>query len=113
MTKMSAEADELPIVDDEDIDTTTPQSKNETWTMPEPVFRKTSGRLRKESETPVDNGEAESSSSVSPDVVAHALTEPKPKSPTTKIVLVALAVIALAVFVIALVTIVYFLFLRW
>jgi len=114
---MTAEANN-PALDDE-LNTTAPQSTPADWKMPEPVFRRTSGKLPKGFEkpfvpTPTGEHEASSqpaSSQPSEDAV-EAYVEPKPKNPTLKILVVALALIAMAAFIVAFLTVVYFIFLR-
>jgi hypothetical protein len=97
---------------DDDINTTAPQDKPATtWTMPAPVFRKTSGRLPKAFENRLEKVDA-----VQPDLerdpTSTADTEPKPKSHTLKIVVVALALAAMIAFLVVFLTVVYFFFLR-
>ena len=78
--------------------------------MPEPVFRKTSGRLpesfvrKAEPVTDRESDPADSSIPSSP--------EPKPRGPVLKIVVVALALAAMIAFIAAFLTVVYFFFLR-
>jgi hypothetical protein len=95
---------------DEEINTTAPQDKPATWTMPAPVFRKTSGRLPKAFENRLDKADAVQINS-GPDVV-DSDSEPKPKSHTLKIVVVALALAAMIAFLVVFLTVVYFFFLR-
>ena len=106
---MSAEAKNLPI--DDDINTTMPQPKPEVWKMPEPVFRRTSGRLPKGFvEEPTR--ERVSVEEEPPATIASIVVEPKPKSPVLKIIVVGLAIAAMIAFLIVFLTIVYFFFLR-
>ena len=97
---------------DEDINTTAPQEKPApTWTMPEPVFRKTSGRLPKD--FPKRNGEADSGNVGSSSAQATSLDpDPAPKSLTLKIVVVILALVGMMAFLAVFLTLVYFFFLR-
>ena len=109
---MTAEANN-PALDDE-LNTTAPQSNPAEWKMPEPVFRRTSGKLPKGFEkqfAPTPTGEHEASSQPSEDAV-EAYVEPEPKNPTLKILVVALALIGMAAFIVAFLTVVYFIFLR-
>lgn len=99
---------------DDDINTTAPQDKPGTWKMPEPVFRKTSGRLPKAFENRVDEVGAVQIAS-EPDESSNSVasySEPKPKSHTLKIVVVALALAAMIAFLIVFLTVLYFFFLR-
>lgn len=102
---MSAEAQNFPI-DDDDINTTMPQPKPDVWKMPEPVFRRTSGRLPK--------GFVKEVASVdeTPPTISSTYVEPKPKSHVLKLVVVGLAIAAMIAFLIAFLTILYFFFLR-
>ena len=104
---MSAEAKNLPI--DDDVNTTLPQPKPDVWKMPEPVFRRTSGRLPKDyvaqvAQVEVDEVPATISSFTAPEV--------KPKSPVLKIVVVVIALAAMIAFLIVFLTVVYFFFMR-
>ena len=105
---MSAEAKNIPM--DDDINTTMPQPKPQVWKMPEPVFRRTSGRLPKgfvkeSSDEPVSVEEP-------PATIASIEVEPKPKSPVLKMIVVGLALAAMIAFLIVFLTIIYFFFLR-
>lgn len=99
---------------DEDINTTAPQDSAPSWKMPAPVFRRTSGRLPKDFEKRTGEVGAvkiisEPSETISLDA---SLSEPKPKSHTLKIVVVALALAAMIAFLIVFLTVIYFMFLR-
>ena len=99
---------------DDDINTTAPQDKPATWTMPAPVFRKTSGRLPKDYENSVNEQSAVKIAS-EPDESSNSVasySEPKPKSHTLKIVVVALALAAMIAFLVVFLTVTYFFFLR-
>ena len=98
---------------DEDINTTAPQDKPAAWRMPEPVFRKTSGRLPKNFENRVDERGAVQIAPEAETEAALSTPEPTPKSPVLKIILVALAIAAMIAFLIVFLTVVYFLFFRW
>jgi hypothetical protein len=111
---MSAEANNIPI--DDDLNTTAPQDKRTAWKMPEPVFKRTSGRLPKAYEKQFSQGstgehETAAPSSESVDSV-EAYVEPKPKNPTLKILVVVLALMAMAAFIAVFLTVLYFFFLR-
>jgi len=95
---------------DDDINTTAPQENPAVaWTMPVPVFRKTSGRLPKDfakrDGAPGNIAEPlqQASTSLNPD--------PRPKSPTLKIVVIALAVVAMIAFLVVFLSVVYIFFL--
>ena len=92
---------------DEDINTTAPQDKPAVWTMPAPVFRKTSGRLPKDFEK--RDGAAQVPPQVNGVVPAP---EPKPKSQSLKILVVVLALAGMVGFLIVFLSVVYFFFLR-
>lgn len=95
---------------DEDINTTAPQEKPPSaWSMPEPVFRRTSGKLPGGFEKNYSVAEVDESSA---DSVETSETEPKPKSPTLKIVILAIAILAMIAFLIVFLTVIYFMFLR-
>jgi len=110
----------VPDVDEDDIDTTAPSpryvdnSDPGEWKMPEPVFRKTSGKLptgfQKKFET--DDTTSPPPTISSDGAVAIPSTEPRPKSPTLKIVAVALALAAMVAFLVVFLSVVYFFFLR-
>ena len=105
-------ADTNPAIDD-DLNTTAPQSKPAEWRMPEPVYRRTSGRLPKgyEKQFPIGStGEYENSAPSHDSVQAYI--EPKPKNATMKIVVVLLAIVAMVAFIIAFLSILYFFFWR-
>ena len=105
---MSAEAKNLPV--DDDINTTMPQPRPEVWKMPEPVFRRTSGRLPKGFVKEAENEPVPVEEP--PATIASIVVEPKPKSPVLKIIVVGLALAAMIAFLIVFLTIIYFFFLR-
>jgi len=114
---MSAEANNIPIEDD--LNTTAPQDKRTAWKMPEPVFKRTSGRLPKGFEKEASQGAtgehetaAPSTDSVDSVDSVETYVEPKPKSPTLKILVVVLALMAMAAFIAVFLTVLYFFFLR-
>ena len=80
--------------------------------MPEPVFRKTSGRLPesfvKDRQIVPGVSSPENADFADP----NSLTGPGPKSPTLKIVILALALAAMVAFIAVFLTLVYFFFLR-
>lgn len=116
-------------VDEEDLNTTAPNPTNEDlnitapnppteWRMPDPVFRKTSGRLPQGYEKELENARAEHAAadrqaaqpeSTPPEV---ADPEPSPKSSTLKLILVLLGLAAMIGFIAVFLTVVYFFFLR-
>ena len=98
---------------DEDINTTAPQEKPApaAWTMPAPVFRKTSGRLPKHFEKRAGEMGAVNISDAD-QTSASSIPEPRPKSPTLKIVVIALALAAMIAFLVVFLSVVYFFFLR-
>ena len=110
------EANNIPVVED-DLNTTAPQSEPEVWKMPEPVFRRTSGKLPQGFTKSVEQEPAEPSrEDDTPTVDASQVSdtrpeEPKPKSPVLKIVVVVLGLGAMVGFLIAFLTAIYFLFL--
>ena len=107
---MSAEANNLPI--DDELSTTAPEDNHTAWKMPEPVFKRTSGRLPKGFEKQILPGDADEGEETLPAIPADRYTEPKPKNPTLKILVVVLALIAMVAFIIAFLTVLYFVFLR-
>jgi len=117
---MTVEANN-PAIDDDDLDTTAPNPEPAAWTMPEPVFRKTSGRSAEafESLAPPVPSSAEGSSqndasgnaSDAP-IAPPPYVEPKPKSPALKIALIVLGLAAMIAFIAVFLTIIYFMFLR-
>ena len=101
--------------DEEELSTTAPNPRPEVWEMPEPVFRKTSGRLPKNFERenftePVTQESSKPASSSSVDPAPQP--EPTPKSPTLKIVLVVLGLVGMVAFIAIFLSVVYFMFLR-
>lgn len=105
-----------PETDVDDLNTTAPNLEPEAWKMPEPVFRKTSGRLLESFEKRISDPEetevdvVQDQAPISPAVDSYV--QPKPKSPVLKIVVVVLAVGAMIAFLVVFLTIVYFFFLR-
>ena len=108
------EANEIPVVED-DLNTTAPQSKPEAWKMPEPVFRRTSGKLpqgfEKIAGIPSEQSQQSeiSGSSAQP---ANLTPDPKPRNPILKIIVVVLGLVAMIAFLVVFLTVVYFYFLR-
>ena len=107
---------------DDDLNTTAPQSQPTPWRMPEPVFRKTSGKLpegfeRNYGGAVADAPEASSDgdsrvSSSADDNPSNSYVEPTPKSSILKILLVVLGLAAMTAFLVVFLTVVYFFFLR-
>lgn len=91
---------------DDDLETKIPDIKPAEWKMPDPIFRKTSGRLPEsfvQKHQPV----------VEPDGDAPSvLPKAEPKSAALKMVIVAIALAAMIAFIAVFLTVVYFLFLR-
>ena len=108
------EANNIPAVDD-DLNTTAPQSEPEPWKMPEPVFRRTSGKLPQGFEKDIHFSSSEAEQSEAPGNLPHEAyraPEPAPRSPVLKIVLVVLGLVAMIAFLVVFLTVVYFYFLR-
>jgi hypothetical protein len=108
---MTFEANSNPMTTDDDLKTTVPNIRADDWKMPDPVFRKTSGRLPESfirKPEPVTAAEPETVV----DAPAPSSPEPKPKNPALKIVIVALAITAMIAFIAVFLTVVYFMFLR-
>lgn len=107
---MTLEDDNDAMATADDLNTTVPNIKPGEWKMPEPVFRKTSGRLR---ESFARKFEPASAPKTSSDLETPASqVEPGPESPVLKIVIVALALAAMVAFIAAFLTAIYFFFLR-
>ncbi len=106
-----------PAIEDDDLNTTVPNPVSEGWKMPEPVFRKTSGKLpqgfeKRSLEEGVITLEPEPGGT-QPAAQPSISTEPTPpKSGTLKFILVALAVAAMIAFIAVFLTLLYFFFLR-
>ncbi len=106
-----------PAIEDDDLNTTAPNPVGESWKMPEPVFRKTSGKLpqgfeKRSLEEGVITLEPEpgnTNSTIQPSMSAEP---PRPKSGTLKLIVVALAVAAMIAFIAVFLTLIYFFFLR-
>ena len=103
-------------VDEEDLNTTAPNPPQE-WTMPAPVFRKTSGRLPAGFER--NYGVADATLEDDPPAAdednadtSDSYVEPTPRNPTVKLMLVLLGLAAMIAFIAIFLTVVYFLFLR-
>ena len=104
-------ADTNPAIDDE-LNTTAPQDKPAPWKMPEPVFRRTSGRLPKGYAEESASVFASRESSESSQDSVRAYEEPKPKSGALKLVVVVLGIAAMIAFIAVFLTFLYFFFLR-
>ena len=104
---MDDDKENITVADDDELNTTAPNPPADEWRMPEPVFRRTSGKLPR--------GFEKQESAAAPET-ASAPTElatPEPvKSPVLKIVLVLLALGAMIGFIVAFLTILYFFFWR-
>ena len=99
---------------DDDLSTTAPNPPNEDgWRMPEPVFRRTSGKLPQGYEREVMSFSAENSEAEPmPATILPPSPVVKPKSSVLKLILVLLGMGAMIAFLIVFLTVVYFLFLR-
>jgi hypothetical protein len=102
-------------LDDEDLSTTAPNPRPSEWRMPEPVFRKTSGRLPRNFEREYFT-ETPTQESPKPSAVETPFPDSqvvsKPAHPTLKIILVVLGLLAMVAFIAVFLTVVYFMFLR-
>lgn len=117
------EANDIPVAED-DLNTTAPNPKPDVWRMPEPVFRRTSGRLpqnfQKNYGSPSEGSEPAAADIDPPAVVADAENgesstahlQSKPKHPTVKLILVLLGLAAMIGFIVVFLTVVYFYFFR-
>jgi len=109
---MTADRENIAAGTDEDeLNTTAPQSEADVWRMPEPVFRRTSGKLpqglvRDDVEAEVASGEPV----VDGEPVLDTVTPVEPKNPTLKIILVLLGVVAMVAFLIVFLSVLYFFF---
>jgi hypothetical protein len=129
---MTAEANNPEIEEDDDLNTTAPNPVDDdlsttapnpphepVWKMPEPVFRRTSGKLPEGYEknyapTPADP-ESRAVVEGPPAVEAYSSPPPpvvKPKSSVLKLILVLLGIAAMTAFLVVFLTFVYFFFLR-
>jgi len=132
---VSEEAIPLAAPSEDDVNTTPPNppAKDTTtgWSMPEPVFRKTSGYLPqgyadKFDQTPVPSGDSESTaempapgigpqpdidSSESPNLPTAAVRTAPTKSSTAKVVFMVVGVIFALALIAVFIAVVYFLFL--
>ena len=108
---------------DDDLNTTAPSPRPEAWKMPEPVFRRTSGKLPRgyeknyvpsgtsSAETVAEN-EANERVAGSAETPSTTYVEPAPKHPTVKLLLVFLGLAAMIAFIVVFLTVVYFFFWR-
>ena len=107
-----------PTIEDDELSTTAPNPPEEVWTMPEPVFRKTSGKLPQgfvKKFAPAVDDEADETPPVDDPVESappESAPEPKPSSPVLKIILVLLGLGAMIAFIVVFLSVVYFMFLR-
>jgi hypothetical protein len=115
------EANNIPVTED-DLNTTAPNPQPDVWKMPEPVFRRTSGRLPQSFEKNYGSP-SEDSGAAAADIdppaanaenaeLSTAHLEPKPKHPTVKIILVLLGLAAMVGFIVVFLTVLYFYFFR-
>ena len=107
---------------DDELNTTAPSPRPEAWKMPEPVFRRTSGKLPRGYEKTYAPSETASAETAPEDEwdepvagseeTSNTYAEPAPKHPTVKLVLVFLGLAAMVAFIVVFLTIVYFFFWR-
>ena len=107
---------------EDDVDTTIPNMKPDAWAMPEPVFRRTSGKLPQGFErnygtvvpAPAEPTDGDKAPAGEPGTAStsSSYVEPTHNNPTVKIILVVLGLAAMIAFLVVFLTIVYFLFLR-
>lgn len=101
---------------EDDLNTTVPNVQIESaWKMPEPVFRKTSGKLPQGYERDVMTlaGEtADPAVAPVPPTTVSSSSEIKPEGSTAKLMLVILGLGAMIAFLIVFLTVIYFYFLR-
>lgn len=114
---MNDTADSAVEAMDDEPTTDAPNLKPDVWIMPEPVFRKTSGRLPKPFEKRADDNDISSpqpSPDIDPQTPDAPVQQPEsgPKNPVLKMVVVLLAVTAMIAFIAGFLTLVYFFFLR-
>lgn len=116
---MSAEAKHIQDADD-DLDTTAPQSKPDAWKMPEPVFRRTSGRPPRGFEetfgatisSDPEPSNTDTLKQPTADVPDTSDAGPETKNPTVKLVLVLLGLAAMVGFISVFLTVLYFFLFR-
>lgn len=105
---------------DEDLNTTAPNPPVK-WQMPEPVFRKTSGKLPQGFEKEFEKARTENAAKVAGDKpiedqdpikLDQSYNDLTAKHSTLKLVLVLLGVAAMIGFLVVFLTVVYFFFLR-
>jgi len=110
---MTLEATNDAMATDDDLKTTVPNMRPDEWKMPDPVFKKTSGRLPKPFERKAGAGDTSAPEVVSDPLGSYVQTpEPSPKSPVLKLVIVALALAAMIAFIALFLTFAYFFYLR-
>lgn len=107
---------------DDELNTTAPSPRPEVWKMPEPVFRRTSGKLPRGFEKNYATAATSSAETVSEnesnervaasEETSNTYVEPAPKHPTVKLVLVFLGLAAMIAFIVVFLTVVYFFFWR-
>lgn len=106
--------DTAPEIED-DLNTTAPQSKPAPWSMPEPVYRQTSGKLPQGYAKSVDS-EMSSDEIISVPPNNSSDSDPVPASrpfnPTLKIILVVLGLVGMIAFLVVFLTVIYFFLLR-
>ena len=112
-----------PDVDPDQV-TTASSPRPDVWKMPDPVFRRTSGRLPQGYEKELANARAEAAAEqhTTPDqppsaaVIPTTSENPNPQPATdrsaVKLILVLLGIAAMIAFIAVFITVVYFFFLR-
>ena len=114
---MSVDTNKKPEIDD-DLNTTAPQSEPDAWKMPDPVFRRTSGKLPQGfAREQMGDGTGEISvppaePSSDPGVPIMPAPVVKPQSPILKMLLVLLGLGAMIAFLVVFLTVLYFFFWR-
>ena len=107
-----------PEPDEEELSTTAPNPRDSEWKMPEPVFRKTSGRLPQGFAEELETLTRERAAKITgaepnfPPTPAAIPSETTPNNPTLKLVLVFLGIAGMIGFIAVFLTVVYFLFIR-
>ena len=107
-----------PDPSDDELSTTAPNPPEDKWKMPEPVFRKTSGRLPQGFAEELETLTRERAAKITgaepnfPPTPAAIPSETKPNNPTLKLVLVILGIAGMIGFIAVFLTVVYFLFIR-
>lgn len=112
----------VSLTDDDDLNTTAPNASTDAWKMPEPVFRKTGGKLPQGFEKTYEPDLAASAEPAAvndtPVVdleagnIPASIAEPKPANAKLKLLLVFLGLAAMIAFIVVFLTVLYFFFWR-